>query len=231
MSDSMNQYERFRSSIPLLRNIAKLEQVHKGYSSNDKYIVHDSNGHPRYILRTYSIDQDKYKKLEFNGLRMMEKHDVKCSRPIEIGVLPEQDLGYMIISFIEGNDASAELLLLTEEEQYNIGIQSGVELIKIHQIICPDNMQSWDERMAAKHHRYRMEYSKCGVAINNEDKLLSFIDNNLYLMKDRPNIFQHDDYHIGNLIVKDGKLSGIIDFNRYDWGDPYLQITTNINPF
>lgn len=39
-------------------------------------------------------------------------------------------------------------------------------------------------------------------------------------MKDRPNIFQHDDFHIANLIVKDRRLSGIIDFNRYDWGDP-----------
>ena len=39
-------------------------------------------------------------------------------------------------------------------------------------------------------------------------------------MKDRPNIFQHDDFHVANLIVKDNKLSGVIDFNRYDWGDP-----------
>jgi aminoglycoside phosphotransferase (APT) family kinase protein len=39
-------------------------------------------------------------------------------------------------------------------------------------------------------------------------------------MRNRPNLFQHDDYHIGNLIVSGAKLSGIIDFNRYDWGDP-----------
>ncbi|QYR22441.1 phosphotransferase [Paenibacillus sp. sptzw28] len=50
--------------------------------------------------------------------------------------------------------------------------------------------------------------------------LLSIIDENLYLMKDRPNLFQHDDSHIANFIVKDGKLSRIIDFNRHDWGDP-----------
>lgn len=116
MSDSMNQYERFRNSIPLLRNSTKLEQIHKGYSSDGKYIVYDSNGHPQYILRTYNIDQDENKKLEFSRLKMMEKHDVKCSRPIEIGVLPEQELGYMIVSFIEGNEASEELLLLTKEE-------------------------------------------------------------------------------------------------------------------
>ncbi|SDC26559.1 Predicted kinase, aminoglycoside phosphotransferase (APT) family [Paenibacillus sp. UNCCL117] len=220
MSDSMNRNERLRSSIPLLGNCTRLEQIHKGYSSDGKYIVHDNNGSPQYILRTYSIDQDKNKRLEFSRLKMMEKHDVKCSRPIAIGVLPEQELGYMLVSFIEGNEASEELPLLTKEEQFNIGFQSGLELKKIHQVICPDIMKSWDERMVAKHNRYRMEYTKCGVAIKNEEKLLSFIDDRLYLMKDRPNLFQHDDYHIGNLIVKDGNLSGIIDFNRYDWGDP-----------
>jgi aminoglycoside phosphotransferase (APT) family kinase protein len=152
---------------------------------------------------------------------MMERHGVKCSRPIEIGVLPDQGLGYMIVSYIEGNEASDELPLLTAKEQFDIGIQSGLELLKIHQVSCPDNgVKSWHERMAVKHHRYRMEYAKCGVVIDNEAMLLSFIDDKLYLMQDRPNLFQHDDYHIGNLIVKDGQLSGVIDFNRYDWGDP-----------
>ncbi|MBW7477332.1 aminoglycoside phosphotransferase family protein [Paenibacillus oenotherae] len=220
MIEALNEYDQFRDWIPLLRHSAKIERIHKGYSSDEKYIVHDSDGAPQYILRTYSIDHDKDKRVEFSTLKLMEVHNVKCSRPIEIGLLPEQALGYMIVSFIEGNEASEELPLLTEEEQFKIGVQSGLELKKIHQIICPDNMKPWDERMLAKHHRYRMKYANCGVAINNDVRLLSFIDDKLDLMKGRPNIFQHDDYHVGNLIVRDGNLSGIIDFNRYDWGDP-----------
>ncbi|EPY06294.1 hypothetical protein PAALTS15_16301 [Paenibacillus alvei TS-15] len=39
-------------------------------------------------------------------------------------------------------------------------------------------------------------------------------------MRHRPNLFQHDDFHVGNLIIKDNQLSGVIDFNRFDWGDP-----------
>lgn len=221
MSDSMSLVQRLRSEIPLLASCnTELEQIHKGYSSDGKFVVYDCNGHPKYIVRTYPIDQDKHKRLEFGRLQLMEKHDVKCSRPIEIGVLPKQKLGYMILSFIEGNEASEELTILTEETQFNIGIQAGLELQKINQVRCPDNIAPWDERMVAKHKRYRIDYAKCGVVISNEAKLLSFIDDNLCLMKDRPTFFQHDDYHIGNLIVKDGRLSGIIDFNRYDWGDP-----------
>ncbi|MCZ3365579.1 MULTISPECIES: aminoglycoside phosphotransferase family protein [Methanobacterium] len=45
------------------------------------------------------------------------------------------------------------------------------------------------------------------------------------LTKERPNIFQHDDFHAGNIIINNNKeLTGIIDFNRYDWGDPYMNL-------
>ncbi|RAV16648.1 aminoglycoside phosphotransferase family protein [Paenibacillus contaminans] len=220
MTGMVNEYEQFRKGIPLLCGSSKLERIHKGYSSDAKYIVYASDGRPQYILRTYGIDRDPAKRLEYNSLKHMEKHDVTCSRPIEIGVLPELELGYMIVSYLEGNEASEELPLLTEEEQFNIGVEAGLELLKIHQVSCPDDMKSWEERTAAKHRRYRKEYAECGVSIPNDEKFLSFIDDNLHLMKGRPNLYQHDDFHIGNLIVKDGKLSGVIDFNRYDWGDP-----------
>ncbi|MGZ9585831.1 aminoglycoside phosphotransferase family protein [Paenibacillus marinisediminis] len=220
MSDVMNLYEQFRMRISMLRDSIKIEPIDKGYSSDGKYVVYGSDGQPQYILRTYSIDQDEGKRLEFNRLVMMANQGVSCSRPIEIGILPKQELGYMIVSYIEGSEASEELPRLSDQEQYSIGIEAGKELQKIHQVTCPDDMKPWHERTATKHQRYRIEYAKCGVAIDHEEKLLSFIDHNLDIMKDRPNLFQHDDYHIGNLIVKDGMLSGIIDFNRCDWGDP-----------
>ncbi len=39
-------------------------------------------------------------------------------------------------------------------------------------------------------------------------------------VKNCPNRFQHDDFHLENLIVRDGKYVGVVDFNGYDWGDP-----------
>ena len=39
-------------------------------------------------------------------------------------------------------------------------------------------------------------------------------------MKNVASSFQHDDFHPGNLIIRNGELCGVIDFNRYDWGDP-----------
>lgn len=39
-------------------------------------------------------------------------------------------------------------------------------------------------------------------------------------LQNRPNRFQHDDFHLENIIVRDGKYVGVVDFNGYDWGDP-----------
>jgi len=212
---------RLLEGIPMLRNRYILERIQKGYSSDGKFIVYDHEGSPQYILRTYSMEQEQEKAKEFRMLQLVEEQGVRGTRPIESGVLPDQGVGYMIVSYIEGEEASDVLPLLSEKEQYDIGVQAGLELRNMHQIHCPDDdMKTWQERMMAKHARYRAEYAACGVSIAEEERLLSFIDGNLHLMENRPNLFQHDDYHVGNLIVKDGTFSGVIDFNRYDWGDP-----------
>jgi aminoglycoside phosphotransferase (APT) family kinase protein len=49
---------------------------------------------------------------------------------------------------------------------------------------------------------------------------MEFIEKNERYIKNRPNLFQHDDFHAGNIIVKENRYAGVIDFNRYDWGDP-----------
>lgn len=52
-------------------------------------------------------------------------------------------------------------------------------------------------------------------------RLINYINTNRHLLKNRPQVYQHGDYHIGNLMMGyDGKLY-VIDFNRNDYGDPW----------
>lgn len=90
----------------------------------------------------------------------------------------------------------------------------------MHQYFAPKHISPWYERKATKHQRYMDEYLNGGVRVRHDDKIISFIEQNMKYMEHRPNVFQHNDFHVGNIIVKDKRLSGIIDFNRYDWGDP-----------
>ena len=52
-------------------------------------------------------------------------------------------------------------------------------------------------------------------------KLLIISRCNAHYLKVRPNQFQHDDFHLENIILKDKKYAGVIDFINFDWGDPF----------
>ena len=52
-------------------------------------------------------------------------------------------------------------------------------------------------------------------------KEIEYINNNRHLLKNRPNTFQHGDYHVGNMMINKDKELVIIDFDRSDYGDPW----------
>jgi len=41
------------------------------------------------------------------------------------------------------------------------------------------------------------------------------------LLKNRPQVFHHGDYHIGNMLLTPDESVAIIDLNRMDTGDPW----------
>ncbi|AIQ12732.1 aminoglycoside phosphotransferase family protein [Paenibacillus durus] len=210
--------EKTLRSVPFLHAEASIEPINNGYSGDHKYRV-TQNG-SSYLLRIFDDGLYRNKLAEFDALKKMEAYGVKCSRPLEIGLLPDTGLGYYVLTYIEGEDAADQLPLYSPEEQYRIGYEAGNELRTIHQCKAPPGMSSWAERKTAKHRRYMEEYDRLGVHIHGDSKVMEFIEGCLPLMKESPNLLQHDDFHTGNLIVQDHRLAGVIDFNRLDFGDP-----------
>ena len=41
------------------------------------------------------------------------------------------------------------------------------------------------------------------------------------MLKNRPQTYQHGDYHVGNMMIDSNGQLQIIDFNRDDYGDPW----------
>jgi aminoglycoside phosphotransferase (APT) family kinase protein len=214
----INMHQVIKEHIPFLEGEIRIDPIYKGYSGDSKYVVVKDDH--KYLLRTYSYNQHSGKMMEYNALLKMGEYGVNCSRPLEIGTIQSHGLGYMILTYIEGNDATDELPKYSSDDQYQIGLEAGRELLKINQYMAPDTMTSWYDRKILKHNKCMDEYSKIEVRINNDERIMSFIDENLPLMKNRPNQFQHDDFHVGNLILNDNAQLGVIDFNRCDWGDP-----------
>ncbi|MDT3425572.1 aminoglycoside phosphotransferase (APT) family kinase protein [Paenibacillus forsythiae] len=210
--------EQTLRSVPFVRSGASILPIDKGYSGDQKYRVIQNGS--SYLLRIFDVGLYRNKLAEFEVLKTMEAYGVRCSRPLEIGILPDTGLGYHVLTYIEGDDAADQLPLYSADVQYRIGWEAGNELRTIHQYKAPGGISPWAERKTAKHRRYMGEYHRLGLCIPGGAKVMEFIEGRLALMKEAPNRLQHDDFHTGNLIVRDKRLAGVIDFNRMDFGDP-----------
>ncbi|MDQ0059837.1 aminoglycoside phosphotransferase family protein [Paenibacillus harenae] len=211
-------HEWIKRDIHSLQGYTAIDQIHKGYSGDMKFVVgkHDKS----YLLKCFGLNDMEQKQAEYDVLKQLESLGVKCSYAIEIGRLTGVELGYMVMTYVEGDDASDMLPRYPEEEQYQIGLEAGSQLRLIHQLTADKRMEDWYKRKLAKYRNYVEQYKQCGVRIAGDSRILAFIEEHLHLMKNRPNLFQHDDYHTANLIVRNHAFAGVIDFNRMDWGDP-----------
>ncbi len=91
----------------------------------------------------------------------------------------------------------------------------------MHDIPAPAKQEDWDIRFNRKIDLKIKEYKNCGVQMKGADAFMDYIESHRHLLENRPQTFQHGDYHTGNMVISsEGKLS-IIDFNRNDYGDPW----------
>ena len=192
--------------------------ITKGWSSDRKYCVTDERGN-RYLLRISDSAEHDKKLAEFNCMKQVEALGVPMCRPIEFGTC--EDGVYSIQSWIDGEDAEEVILRYSEDEQYAYGIDAGRILKLIHSIPAPDDAEDWESRFNRKIDRKIKAYGECPLKYENGQLFIDFINENRHLLKNRPQVYQHGDYHIGNMMIdREGKLQ-IIDFNRSDCGDPW----------
>ncbi|KOP71133.1 aminoglycoside phosphotransferase family protein [Cytobacillus solani] len=216
----MNLLEQLKNRIPSLQTSTMIEQINKGFSNDNKYVVKMADG-KKYLLRTAAIDQYERKKSEFNLITDLQNYCIQSPQPIAVGKVEELNLCYYLLSYIEGEDARELLPFYSIQDQYKIGLFAGIDLAKIHAVRAPASIDHWYDRIMKKHQKYVEAYWSCGLKIRGDYEVINFIDKNERLLINRPSRIQHDDFHVGNIIVENRQYAGIIDFNRYDWGDPY----------
>jgi aminoglycoside phosphotransferase (APT) family kinase protein len=151
-------------------------------------------------------------------LEKVTELDIPMCKPVEFGVC--KDGVYTLHTWINGEDTKDVISLFPEDEQYNLGLKSGEILRKIHTIPAPDNQEDWYTRFNRKTNIKLQKYKECPLHFIGDDKVIGYIEGNRELLKNRPQSFQHGDYHIGNMMIENGKLV-IIDFDRFDFGDPW----------
>lgn len=195
-----NIIEILLEKVKLLQNAIKIEELSKGYSPDKKFVVYFDNH--KFLMRVGAIESYQKKKAEYQLLNQMIKFNVQSSQPIDIGMIDEFNYCYTIYSYIEGADAKEVIHTLTPKEQYRIGVEAGAQLSRMYLYKAPSTINTWYDRAMEKHYRYLDAYRNSGIKIENDEKISTFIEKNKHYLKHRPNFFQHDDYHLGNIIVK-----------------------------
>lgn len=201
--------------------IVSVAPLLKGWSGDKKYILENSDGE-RYVLRLSNNDLYDKKKNQFELLKKIERLGLNCSRPIEFGTMADGTV-YTLLSYLEGEDGETAVAALTDEAAYRLGVEAGQCLRKLHSVGIPPQERTWWDRYLEKMPRKLAALNACEYKLPMQDMILDYYETHYEIMKDRPLVLCHGDYHLGNMIVNNGKV-GIIDFDKNGIADPYDEL-------
>ena len=194
-----------------------LYPITAGWSGDSKYCAAGSDG-KRYFLRVAPPEKAERAKKSFELQKKMYSLGVPMCEPLECGECEEGF--YTLQSWVDGVNAEDAVPPMPEADQYELGCEAGAILKKIHSIPAPENAPGWKPRFSAKMDRKIKNYIECPIKVEGAECFIEYIERSRDLLRGRPQCFQHGDYHIGNMMIENGKLV-IIDFDRYDFGDPW----------
>ena len=180
------------NSVRIYDTIEKSEPINKGWSEDKKYCVTVTDG-TKYLLRVTPISRYETRKSLFAMLERVAALDIPMCRPIEFGTC--DDGVYSLQSWIDGEDLETVLPRLSEAEQYVLGLKSGEIVRKMHMIPAPDTQEEWEPRFNRKTDMKIKKYNECGLRFDGDENVLAYIEKNRNLLKNRPQCFQHGDYH------------------------------------
>lgn len=196
-----------------------VEPVSKGWSGDKKYFVRTESGE-KLLLRLADIGQYDIKNKEYEIIKKYSETGIKMSLPIEFGVCNERKNVYMLLTWIEGRDLEEVLPELSENEQYMLGREAGSILRKIHSIPTDEADIPADTKKAKKLLQLT-RYEESQVRLFGDKDVIEYVRNNIDLIWRKKPVYMHGDFHPGNLIYMNDGSIGVIDFNRWEVGDPY----------
>ncbi len=207
--------EWLRNEISYAAGAKSIRQLNKGFSYDIKYVIDE-----QYLVRIFPMEEMERRKREFETLQSCSAYSAFVPKALEIDVLEELDKAYMILSYTQGEDGEVALKSLTTKQQYEAGFLAGKELCKLHQIPAENTWPVWAEAKKQKSDRYLKALEDIEIEASLKQLLKSYIETHEFLLQDRPNRFQHDDFHPSNIIIDQKQFAGLIDFQRMDFGDP-----------
>lgn len=194
-----------------------VEPVAKGWSSDRKYRIETDRGETL-LLRLSDASKLEAKKKEFEIIQKYAALGFPMSQPIDFGV--QDDQVYMLLSWLDGEDLETVLPRLPEAEQHRLGREAGAILKQIHSLpVDPADLPKQTKRERRLWQLSQYEQSR--LRLEHDETAVQYVKDNIGLIWSQPPVYQHGDFHPGNLIYQPDGSIGVIDFNRWEVGDPW----------
>lgn len=202
----------------------RAEKITKGMSGDDKYRVEQDG--KACLLRVADIGEYDTKKREYEHLLHLNAVGLPVPECLAFGKTGDGAAVYMLLSWIEGEEAETVLPQMDAGQQHAYGRQAGQILRQIHaHSPTVDASEDWYERYFEVIEPRLAAYRREGIPFEGSESVLQFIEDNRHLLKTRPLCRHHGDYHMGNLIICSDKL-WVIDWQTVDFeniGDPWYE--------
>lgn len=202
------------------RKFTHIEPVNKGWSSDKKYYAKTAND-KQFLIRIADISQYDHKKAEYENMKRVAALGIPMQQPVDFGVCNDGKSVFLMLTWMEGNDAEEILPLLSETEQYVLGMKAGKILKEMQTIETLPPSDDWFNNYGVKIDHYIQNYRNCGLTFEGDEQLIAYIEQNRHIMKNRTMCLTHDDYHPGNLILNKDQELFVIDFQRLRMVEPY----------
>ncbi|UTH15082.1 phosphotransferase family protein [Macrococcus epidermidis] len=197
-------------------HFVKLVSFNKGWSDDQKYIV--TTRDDKYLLRISSIEEIENIKLQIYLVEQCMDLGLPVQQLVSHGEFKDQY--YLLYKWIEGHEAKEILPTLTLEEQYELGLEAGRILKAIH-AIPGANQFGWRDFFLKKIERKQSMYLNCEYKYDNDQCLFNVIEKYENRIIDKPVVYHHGDYHVGNMVIDKKSKLWIIDFDRCSIGAPF----------
>lgn len=195
-----------------------IEPVEKGWSSDQKFLLENERGE-RFALRLSAKQEEQKKRQEFERVRQLNVLGLPVSRAVAFGCW--EDAVYQLLGWVEGTDLCQTLPALPEEEQYRLGVQASRVLRTIHTLPLRPGEGKDKEWQQQKILSRLDQYERCELRLPGDEQPLRFAREQVGLVGQRPPVWCHGDFHVGNLIYTPQGKVAVIDFNRMRPVDPY----------
>jgi aminoglycoside phosphotransferase (APT) family kinase protein len=207
------------SDIPEAAAWAAVEEIHAGWSKDRKYLVRDRAGQP-FVLRTAERSRFQAKQREFRLLQKFNALNFPMSQALSMGLCSQGQLVYLLLSWVEGQSLETALPGLPPKQQFQLGLQAGKILRSMHDLPVEDADRRPFDRGAQKLRKFD-GYVASPLRVPGDESAVEFVRANLPRIDALPLVYQHGDFHTGNLLLTPAGAVGVIDFNRCDCGDRY----------